>query len=191
MSRAGYVLVGGHSRRMGRDKAFLPYRGQPLGAWVARLAEAAAGSVTLVGDPARYASLGFPVIPDRLSGAGPLAGIHAALEHTQADWNLVLACDMPGLELRFLHSLLREAETRGAACLAPAGPSGLFDPLCAVYHRRALPLVRQALHAGTRKLSAVLDLLGAAAFPIPAALGNANTPQQWEELWQPEDKGHG
>ena len=45
---------------MGRDKALLPYRGAPLAVHIARAVREAAGSATLVGDPARYARLGFP-----------------------------------------------------------------------------------------------------------------------------------
>ena len=53
---------------MGRDKALLPFRGGALAQSVAQAVSEAAGSATLVGDPARYSGLGYPVIPDLYPG---------------------------------------------------------------------------------------------------------------------------
>src|SRR5260370_42365165 len=58
VSRAGYILVGGKSSRMGQDKAFLPFGNTTLVQHVAETVRAAAGSVTLIGDPANYSDLG-------------------------------------------------------------------------------------------------------------------------------------
>ena len=144
MSRAGYVLVGGRSSRMGRDKALLPFRGVPLAQFVARTVASAATQAVLVGDPSRYAAFGYPVIPDRFPGEGPLGGILTALHHTSADWSLVVACDMPELSAEFLGRLLEAAEHSGAEALIPVGPSGQPEPLCAVYHRNARPAIEMA-----------------------------------------------
>src|SRR5437763_12141966 len=105
-TRAGFVLVGGASSRMGRDKARLPFRGRTLVEHIAAAVAEAAGSVTLVGAPERYQSLGLPIIPDTRPGEGPLAGILAALGASQAGWNLIAACDMPVISAPFLKSLL-------------------------------------------------------------------------------------
>jgi molybdopterin-guanine dinucleotide biosynthesis protein A len=78
-SRAGWVLVGGRSRRMGTDKALIEIGHQPLARRVAAEIGRICGMVSLVGDPAAYAGLGLPVVPDRFPGLGPLAGIEAAL----------------------------------------------------------------------------------------------------------------
>ncbi|MEO7144809.1 MAG: NTP transferase domain-containing protein, partial [Bryobacteraceae bacterium] len=78
-THAGFVLAGGLSTRMGRDKAWLPHRGTTLAAYVAGEVLRAAGSVTLVGDPAKYARLGHPVVADHVAGRGPLGGILTAL----------------------------------------------------------------------------------------------------------------
>jgi molybdopterin-guanine dinucleotide biosynthesis protein A len=181
VSQAGYVLVGGRSSRMGRDKALLPFRGGPLAQSVARAVEMAAGSATLVGHPHRYRHLGFPAIPDRYPGQGPLGGILTALKHTSASWNLLAACDMPGLSAEFLRRLLETAEHSGAAALLPAGPSGRAEPLCAVYHRRILPALETAFGNGVRHAAAALQAAGAAVLPVPevAVFQNVNTPREW------------
>src|SRR5205807_1875209 len=117
IARAGFVLVGGNSSRMGQDKACLPFQGKTLLEHVAAAVAEAAGSVTLVGAPERYQSLGFPIIADSRPGAGPLAGIHTALSISHADWNMIVACDMPGISAPFLKSLLAAAAASGADCL--------------------------------------------------------------------------
>src|SRR5258706_11480273 len=126
--RAGFVLVGGNSSRMGRDKAALPLGGRTMAEHVAAAVAEAAGSATLIGPPERYGSLGYPVIPDSRPGLGPLGGIHTALAASHALWNLIAACDLPAISGAFLKELIAAAEASGADCLIPAGPSGRPEP---------------------------------------------------------------
>ncbi len=179
--RAGYVLAGGSSSRMGRDKGLLPFRGNTLVESVAREVEEAAGSVALVGNPAAYGHLGIPFIPDTYPGEGPLGGILTALQVTPADWNLVVACDMPGITAAFLRKLLEAAGNLGVDAVFPAGPAKLPEPLCAVYHRRSRQALYQAFAGGVRKVTAACEGLHTAIFPVPdlAPLQNVNTPEDW------------
>ena len=166
---------------MGRDKALLPYRGGVLAQIVASRVASAAGSVTLVGNAEVYRSLGFPVISDQYPGEGPLGGILTALAHTGADWNLVVACDMPAVSVLFLDGLLAEAETTAADALVPAGPSGRPEPLCAVYHRRALPTLNRAFSSGERKVMGALAGMHTVRLPVTemAPFDNVNSPEDW------------
>lgn len=178
--RAGFVLVGGTSSRMGRDKAQLPWGGSTLVEHVAGLVEAATGSVSLVGPQGRYERFGHPVIPDRSPDRGPLGGIEAALKHSDADWNLVVACDMPALTAGFLRSLLRQAEDAQCQCLLPVSPLGI-EPLCAVYHRDCRDVISEALELGVRKVTDGLAGLRTEYWMLPDAdrFVNVNTPEDW------------
>jgi molybdopterin-guanine dinucleotide biosynthesis protein A len=177
---AGFVLTGGHSTRMGRDKALLPMEGTSLVERTARLVRAAAGGVTLIGAPERYAALGLPVVADLVPNIGPLGGLHTALTITRAEWNLVVACDMPGLTEEFLRGLLAAARATGAVCLVPETMAGMH-PLCAVYQRRAEAAVASAIAHKRFKMHDLLKTLGAAAWPVADAslLENVNTPVEW------------
>ena len=181
MRRAGFVLVGGASSRMGRDKAWLAYRGRTLVEHVASEVLAAAGSATLVGPARRYGVLGYPIIPDRIPGCGPLGGIHAALCATRADWNLVVACDMPRLDRAFLAALLEEAEGSAGECLVPRSGLGQPEPLCAAWHRSALAGIGKALEEGVRKMTDALARFRTVYWPVSQvrSFANANTPQEW------------
>jgi molybdopterin-guanine dinucleotide biosynthesis protein A len=163
---------------MGRDKAILPFRGGVLASSVARAVESAAGSVVLVG---RAPIAGYPAIPDLFPGEGPLGGILTALRHTRSDWNLIAACDMPSLTPEFLRQLLDAAADSAAAALIPQGPSGRPEPLCAVYHRIALPALEEAFLRGTRKVMAALESVPIVHYPVAqvAQFQNVNTPEDW------------
>lgn len=152
-STAGYVLVGGRSSRFGADKALVLWRGRPLALWVAERVRAAAGSVTLVGDPEKYLSLGLPVIADRVAGFGPLAGLSAALADSPADWNLVIACDMPHLRPGFLSYLLQTAAAEPIDVLLPIDRQGRAEPLCAVYSKRSRAAIAEAVRHGIHKMT--------------------------------------
>jgi molybdopterin-guanine dinucleotide biosynthesis protein A len=177
---AGFVLTGGRSSRMGRDKGLLPIEGSVLVERTAERVRAAAGSVTLVGAPERYASLGLAVAPDLIEDCGPIGGLYTALKMTSADWNLLVACDMPGITAGFLGELLAAARERGSTCLVPQTESGLH-PLCAVYHRRAGGAVESAIERKRFKMHDLLKVLGAVSWPVTDAsmLENVNTPLEW------------
>jgi molybdenum cofactor guanylyltransferase len=175
------VLTGGLSSRMGKNKAFLPYRGGTLAQSVAATVAQAAGSATLVGCPDIFRSLGLPVLADLYPGEGPLGGVLTALHHTAADWNLITACDMPALRSIPLVALLDAAERADADALVPEGPAGHLEPLCAVYHRRAQGPLERRFASGVRKLSAALEGLRMIAFPVVdlSDFKNVNTPEEW------------
>lgn len=171
---------------MGRNKALLPYRGGALVESVARAVERAAGSAVLVGNPGSYSRLQFPVTPDIYPGEGPLGGILTALQHADSsshltDWNLIVACDMPGLTADFLRSLLEAAERSDADALVPRGPSGRLEPLCAVYRLRSREALYQSFAGGIRKVTAAFGGLRVVAWPVTELmpLQNVNTPEDW------------
>ncbi len=166
---------------MGRDKAYLPVSGGILVTRVAGAVKAAAGNVALVGDPERYAALGYPVVADRYPGQGPLGGILTALEEKAAEWNLIVACDMPGLTAGLLAALLDEAERKSLDILLPETEGGMPEPLCAVYHRNALAPMERAFAGGIRKVTAAFDGLRVAPYLVSevACFKNLNTPEDW------------
>ena len=165
--RAGWVLAGGHSSRMGRNKALIEIDGHPLALMAAEALGKVCETVSLVGDPAVYGKLGLPVVPDRFPGLGPLAGIEAALAATTADWNLIVACDMPSLDVSLFEALFEAAgvinaggDADCAVPVSPDGPSGeTIEPLCAVYHRRCHAAIEAALKAGTRRVTEAISAL--------------------------------
>ena len=175
------MLVGGRSSRMGRDKALLPFRGCPLAKWVAAAVAQSAGAATLVGSPELYSGVGFPVISDLFPGEGPLGGILTALRHSTAEWNLIVACDMPEIHAALLVRLLDAARQSEADALLPVTEEGRPQPLCAVYRRTSLTPFETAFSAGTRKVTAALAGIRCVRLPVEevSQFQNVNTPEDW------------
>ncbi len=164
----GFVLAGGRSSRMGRDKGLLKLGGKPLVVRMVRLLERVASPVMVIAPPSRYARLQLQIVPDDQPGLGPLGGITTALRISAFDWNLVVACDLPYLTLDWLEFLVGRAQGSAAWVVVPESSRGL-EPLCAIYHRQARAALLEALERGQRKLTEVLAGLphGALARILP------------------------
>jgi molybdopterin-guanine dinucleotide biosynthesis protein A len=166
---------------MGSDKALLRYRGATLVETVAEAVRQGVGRPLLVGNRDRYGGLGYEVIPDLYPGEGPLGGVLTALENSSAEWNLIVACDMPELTGEFLGGLMDAAEGRGGEVLVPLGPDGRAEPLCAVYGKGARPGLQRAFDRGVRQMRAALEEVRAVTHFVPelARFQNVNTPGDW------------
>jgi len=165
---------------MGRDKALLPYEGSTLAGTIATRVREAAGNVTLIGDTAHASQPGFGVQADLIASCGPMGGVYTALNITQADWNLIVACDMPRVTAAFMLGLFAAAEEFDADALVPATGDKLH-PLCAVYHRRVLGAVEESLARRSLKMHDLLSRIHLVRWPVTAAeiMKNVNTPADW------------
>lgn len=179
MKPAAFVLVGGKSSRMGANKALLQVDGAVLAQHVAKKISPFASNVTLVGDPAIYAALGYPVVPDTLPQRGPLGGIHAALQASAEEWVLIAGCDMPLIATDVLLHLI-EAIGPDVDYVTPVTEDGRLQPLLALYHRRCLPFIQNALESGNYKvISAIAGLRGRRIPAAARSFRNINTPEDW------------
>jgi molybdopterin-guanine dinucleotide biosynthesis protein A len=191
---AGYILAGGMSSRLGRDKALLELAGRPLLLHMQALLSTVVGRVTVVA-PLRYSALGVNMIPDEWPGYGPLGGIATALRHTglelpECEWNLILGCDMPFLTRNWLAYLAHRARNTAADVVVPQTSRGL-EPLCAAYHLRCAAALAVALDRGVRKITDGLKGLAVEYVDEPewkqfdsrgTLFKNINTPEDYREV---------
>lgn len=172
MDAAGYVLAGGRSTRMGRDKALLPFGGRTLLQHVAGIVREAAGEVTVLGDPEKYGRLGLRAIPDVVPDSGPMGGLLTAMKDANEPRILLVACDMPNLTVAFLRELIG---TKGEIVVPD---SGRLHPLCAIYARRWWPAVEFAVRQRLLKMHDFLSTVPVQRVPAdPNLLKNLNTPE--------------
>lgn len=147
---SGFVLAGGKSTRMGKDKAVLSLHGRTLLQTALAAVRAVTPEVAVVGSPELY-SLYAPVITDVFAGCGPLGGIHAALSQARTEFNMILAVDTPFVSAKLLAYLAERALASRSVVTAPE-INDYPQPLCAVYSRAFLPVAEQALQGGSYKI---------------------------------------
>jgi FdhD protein len=151
----GVILAGGHSSRMGSNKALLPYRGGRFIEAIHRLLNDIFPEVILVtNNPEQYDFLPCRKVPDLFEGMGVLAGIHSGLYHSSNPAVFAVACDMPYM----MESLIRHMASRADAggVLIPESPSGL-EPLHAVYGKGCLAAIEATLLSGQRRIVSFFD----------------------------------
>ena len=147
----GFVLAGGESRRMGEPKHGLVLGGETMLDRQIRLLRSVCRTVAVVGPMGDRTRGDIPFFPDPIRGRGPLGGVYAALGETRSEYNLIVACDLPFLEIRFLNRLARLALISKADVTVPEDMSRRLLPLCAVYRRGLREIIRGRLAQNSNK----------------------------------------
>lgn len=144
------VLAGGESSRMKRDKALLPVGGRTMIEHIIDQLHGHFGDILVsANDTDRYKFLGRNIVKDRKPGQGPLMGIVSALQASVHDLNLVVACDMPEIDVPFARRMLSAAD--GCDAVVPRCGSQL-EPLFAVYRKTVVPRMEELLASGERRI---------------------------------------
>jgi molybdopterin-guanine dinucleotide biosynthesis protein A len=179
-STNGFVLAGGQSRRMGRDKALLEWGDISLLEHMIQLLSTVSNKVQVVGRPE---------FPDRLPGKGPLGGILTALEVTDQDANLFVAVDLPFLTARFL-GLFNERFLASSKKVTACRIGNRF-PLCLGIRRDLAGEVARRVRTGHVAIHQFIEQSDADVLEEDelASLGfdeslfvNINTPDDWAKF---------
>ncbi|WP_064642067.1 molybdenum cofactor guanylyltransferase [Paenibacillus sp. AD87] len=195
MEWTGIVLAGGLSRRMGSNKALLEWNGSSVLEQVIQAMAPAVNSIIVSAgaSTAAYKALPYDCVQDYYPGKGPLAGLHAALEASETDWNLVCACDMPLIEPSFFKGLKWLTESGQEHHAIVPRLAGRVHPLAGAYHRRVLPELEQRLIDNRLKVTQWLEeiscryvdvdeLESAGVHDVAIQLSNMNTPEEYEHI---------
>ena len=175
---------------MGEDKATMIFAGEPLlRRAVARLSPAV--DETLVIGPGTLQPL-VPdgrVVPDLVSGIGPLGGLYTALRSTAAARVFLVACDMPFIQPGLVRAMLAASAAHRDAEVVTLGNGARVQPLHAVYTRACLPAVERALSSDDHSLRTLLARLSILTMdaetvrredPRDISTMNVNTPTDWQ-----------
>lgn len=153
----GVILAGGKSSRMGRDKAWLSFFGQPLLTRVAGVVRNVTGDLWVSGrDPSLF-GIDAPWLPDETPDLGPAGGVLTMLAATGRAC-LVVSCDLPFLDEATLERLVATWRQRPATALMTTYrivETGYVESLVAVYDPAGESRLRRHLAQGQRRLSAI------------------------------------
>ena len=182
------ILAGGASRRMGRDKAALPYAGTTLLQYQIDRYAALGPVAVSVAQMGRYPVSGAMELPDRYPDCGPLNGLVSAFAETDAAELLLTAVDLPHGDLSLARRL---GELRGDAdlCILRRGKKGI-EPLFAVYGRPCGAAAECCLAQGKKSVFELLERVSVRyvtpeelpEFDLDHILTNVNTPEEYLAL---------
>lgn len=185
---------------MGKDKALLPFLGQPLITRIInRVAVVGDKIIVITNNLAAYQFLSVPLYPDVIPNRGALGGLYTALSVSANPIVGLVACDLPFASPQLLAHLKTILQETGADAVLPSTKGGL-EPLHAVYRRETcLPVVKAAIEKGYWKMiswhnEANVRVLSAEETrqhaPHPHTFWNINTPKNFleaeEKAWEEE-----
>ena len=185
------IQAGGESRRMGQDKALMPFLGRPLiSRIVERLSPLADELLVTTNQPDGYRFLNLPLCEDLRPGRAALGGLYTALRAAHQPFVAVVACDMPFASAELIAAGRDALIVGGHDVAIPLSEEGL-EPLHAVYRKETcLPAVAAALEAGEWKLIAWFPKVNVRVIPPEEtarydphrlAFWNLNTPEEFAE----------
>lgn len=163
-----FVIAGGKSSRMGRDKRWLDLGGRSMLERCLRriptvfserflMVEANSPDIMQLAE-----NCGFCIVTDEVQGRGPVEGLRLGLKHMSADWGLALSADMPFFSFSAIEPLfirLSEIISKGERrikCILPT-LDGRCQPLAGLYHKGLLTEIAQKIKRGERKLGAMAE----------------------------------
>jgi molybdopterin-guanine dinucleotide biosynthesis protein A len=197
---SGIILAGGSSSRMGKNKALLSHPGNQAVTFVEYLAsllvECCSETLIVASEKPYISSYPFPgvrVTFDKTPGIGPLMGLYSGLSAITNERALVVAVDLPCIQLALLTFLLSQ----------PLSTDSLLVPLVhnvpqvllAIYPRSVLPVIEEQLRQGRRDLHCLLEVAPVQLIeeaqlrqvdPQLRSFVNINTPEELQQMLQTE-----
>jgi len=145
------ILAGGKSSRVGlnKNKDQIKLAGRPLIDWVisqlTSLDNLTEENIIIVGPKEKYPNF-KRVVQDIFPQKGPLGGIFSGLKASTSQYNLIVACDMPFLEVKLLQYMREKIDSNDI--IIPLYNKEYIEPLCAIYSRKCLEIIEKNIQSG-------------------------------------------
>jgi len=153
------ILAGGKSSRIGlyKNKAKIRFNGKCLiDIVISKLKFLVGDNIIIVGPPEEYPYF-KQVVPDLLPQKGPLGGIFSGLKVSTSQYNLLVGCDMPFIEVKLLQYMIENINTYDI--VIPCYGNGLIEPLCAIYSKSCLEVIERNIKAGVLSVRKIFSHL--------------------------------
>jgi len=154
---SGIILAGGiNSRFAGKNKAFVDIDGKSVIKTVHSLFSELFHEVILVtNEPEKYADMDLKIVSDIFPVSSSLRGIHSGLFYAGFPFAFITACDMPFLKKKLIKAIINVIESK-VDIVIPETSAG-FEPLCAAYSKRCLPVIEQRLNTEDLSIRGIID----------------------------------
>ncbi len=177
----GIILAGGKSTRMGSDKGLLSIHGKTFVEMILDKLSPLVSKVMISANNKTYGKFGVTVYHDEIKEAGPMGGLFTVLQKVSTDYILIISCDIPFVRTEILEYLLSKV-AEGYDAFVPIH-RGAAEPLCAVYSKNCLPVLRRQLEKKEFKMKEMFRELKLKYIPVDKIEGveeslyNINTPE--------------
>lgn len=179
-----FVLAGGKSSRMGKDKGLILLKGKPMISYVLKVLEELALPINIIANKPGYETFGYRVLKDEVQEKGPMGGLYTALQHSNADFVLLVGCDMPLVSMEAFCQLIGAArEDR----ITVASEGERVNPLFGLYPVELAEKVKESLERGDLKMADFIlrnshILVTSIGEKQPWALQNINDKNELKEV---------
>lgn len=178
----GLVLSGGKSTRMGTDKGLIDYHGVSQQEYVSKLLSKVCDAIFLSINPEQEITATNTIVDENIYD-GPYNGILSAHhKFPEVAW-LVVACDLPLLDVKALEQLITERDTTKMVTTFATKESKLPEPLCAIWEVEGLKVSKEFLNKGESKSPRKFLLQNDIALVFPEneeVLLNVNSKEAYE-----------
>lgn len=184
----GVVLAGGKSLRMGQDKGSMQWHGVKQREYVADLLSKFCDETFIsCREEGQITDSSYPLLVDSFTGIGPYGAILSAFQkNSECAW-LVVACDLPLIDEATLQYLIDNRNRNSIATTFQSPHDGLPEPLITIWEPAAfahLLMLKEEGYTCPRKALLRHDDVTILQPPHPAALMNANTPEDKKSIEQ-------
>lgn len=153
------ILAGGKSSRMGFDKQFLRIEDQYItDLLVEKLRTIFSEIIIVTNKPEEYTKYPCKTVEDEIKGFGALAGIHTGLKNARSLYNYVIACDMPCINIDYIHYMRKLIED------SPKEVDGVvtrfgewIEPFNSFYSKRLISPIENNIKYNKRRIGTLLE----------------------------------
>lgn len=178
------ILAGGKSSRMGMDKAMIELNGVRF---LDKLVFELSGFdevLVSVDNEKMHPEIEYPMVSDIVSDCGPMGGLYAALRKCRSDALVTVPCDVPLFSKAIADELCAYLE-QDADAVITVTDDGRKHPLCGVYKKSCLPILKQCIEEGNYRMRDALEKLNVKIFQAEERswrLKNINTQEELAKL---------
>lgn len=191
MNISGIILSGGlNTRIFGQNKSFLTIGQETfLQRLIRKLRPLFSEMILVTRQPNLYPIPEIELVSDIYPIRSSLTGIHAGLVHAKNQYAFITACDTPLLKPELVQIVIKFCDP-DVAVVVPE-KEGHFEPLCAIYSKKCLPLIEEALSEKELKINKLFQKVPIKVVPQKIleevdpeleSFYNVNTLEDWELL---------
>ncbi|MEW6102317.1 MAG: molybdenum cofactor guanylyltransferase [bacterium] len=152
----GIILAKEKSQRLSCNKALIEIEGEALIERLIKIIKPYCKDILIISNDERLSQFGKRFC-DIYKEKGPISGLYTGLYYSDCERSLILASDMPFLEKNLIEHINIEGNFQA---IIPT-IDGIPEPLCAIYSKEIIPLIKEQIENSELSLNSLIKRLNA------------------------------